>query len=99
MALTAEKAEAIGEVTAYGLVPGGLFEDEEALEAVGAGTRRDTEIGYIVVEDSLGRTLGAYAKDVYRVVESIRHGERDIGKVHARQLSRARCGPSAAGSR
>jgi PAS domain S-box-containing protein len=102
MNLTADKAEAIAEVTAYGLVPGVLFEDDEALASVVSGTRRDTDISYIVVEDSLGHTLRAFAlnvahrqdyrstdehtprptQDVYRVVESIRHGDRVIGRVY-----------------
>jgi len=60
MSLTAEKAEAIGEVTAYSLVPGVLFEDHEAIETVIAGIRRDRDVTYVVVEDTLGRALQGF---------------------------------------
>jgi PAS domain S-box-containing protein len=55
-----DKVEAVGEITAYSLVPGILFDDAETVEAIIRGARRDRGIRYIVVEDLLGVERGSF---------------------------------------
>jgi PAS domain S-box-containing protein len=77
MELTAEKAEAIGEITAYSLVAAVLFDDTTFMETVITGTRQDRDIVYVVAEDANGRVLASSDLAFARAVGYRDTDERD----------------------
>ncbi|MFZ2960489.1 MAG: HAMP domain-containing sensor histidine kinase [Candidatus Ozemobacteraceae bacterium] len=78
-----QKAERLVNLLAYNLAPGVEFEDVKALTEVVAGFTRGGEVSYVVVGDTMGRTLCSYMPsfaptDLFSETRSETRSETDI---------------------
>jgi hypothetical protein len=60
IALIAQKADTVAQMTAFTIHPAVHFQDRAALEEALDGTRRDREVAYVIVVGGDGKQLAAF---------------------------------------